>query len=77
MSLGGTTQLGQCRHDSMKGLFRGTDAYPLFPCSFLVTKFTSPLTLQVLGNAKGVLAAIISVYVFLNPVTTTGALPCQ
>ena len=43
----------------------------------MVTKFTSPLTLQVLGNAKGVLAAIISVYVFLNPVTTTGALPCQ
>ena len=43
------------------------------PCSFLVTKYTSPLTLQVLGNAKGVIAAIISIYIFLNPVTVSGA----
>lgn len=40
--------------------------------SFLVTKYTSPLTLQVLGNAKGVIAAIVSVYIFLNPVTVSG-----
>jgi hypothetical protein len=40
--------------------------------SFLVTKYTSPLTLQVLGNAKGVIAAIISILIFLNPVTVSG-----
>ncbi|CAI5978699.1 unnamed protein product [Closterium sp. NIES-65] len=34
--------------------------------NFLVTKHTSALTLQVLGNAKGVVAAIISVLVFRN-----------
>ncbi|GAX74032.1 hypothetical protein CEUSTIGMA_g1482.t1 [Chlamydomonas eustigma] len=49
-------------------------AYFVNLTNFMVTKFTSPLTQQVLGNAKGVLAAIISVFVFLNPVTTTGVL---
>ncbi|KAK9837287.1 hypothetical protein WJX81_003509 [Elliptochloris bilobata] len=37
--------------------------------NFLVTKHTSALTLQVLGNAKGVVAATISVLLFHNPVT--------
>ena len=41
-------------------------------CSFLVTKQTSALTLQVLGNAKGVLGAGISVALFRNPVTLNG-----
>ncbi|GJP31911.1 hypothetical protein CLOM_g16313 [Closterium sp. NIES-68] len=40
--------------------------------NFLVTKHTSALTLQVLGNAKGVVAAIISVLVFRNVVTVMG-----
>lgn len=37
--------------------------------NFLVTKYTSALTLQVLGNAKGVVAVIASVICFRNPVT--------
>mmetsp|Transcript_13757 Transcript_13757/g.29598 ORF Transcript_13757/g.29598 Transcript_13757/m.29598 type:complete len:373 (+) Transcript_13757:157-1275(+) len=49
-------------------------AYAVNLTNFLVTKYTSPLTLQVLGNAKGVVAAFVSVLVFLNPVTVTGAL---
>ena len=40
--------------------------------NFLVTKSTSALTLQVLGNAKGAVAVIISVLLFRNPVTTNG-----
>uniref|UniRef100_A0A7R9W0I2 Sugar phosphate transporter domain-containing protein n=1 Tax=Chlamydomonas euryale TaxID=1486919 RepID=A0A7R9W0I2_9CHLO len=42
--------------------------------NFLVIKYTSPLTMQVLGNAKGVVAAIVSVFVFHNPVTVSGVL---
>ena len=37
-----------------------------------MTKQTSALTLQVLGNAKGVLGAGISVALFKNSVTLTG-----
>ncbi|GLJ44974.1 hypothetical protein SUGI_0946700 [Cryptomeria japonica] len=37
-----------------------------------VTKHTSPLTLQVLGNAKAAVAAVISVLIFKNPVTVMG-----
>lgn len=40
--------------------------------NFLVTFFTSALTLQVLGNAKGVVAAFVSVLLFKNPVTAQG-----
>jgi drug/metabolite transporter (DMT)-like permease len=40
--------------------------------NFLVTKHCGALTLQVLGNAKGVIAAVISVFVFHNPVTFLG-----
>ncbi|KAL7194446.1 hypothetical protein ACSBR1_034795 [Camellia fascicularis] len=36
---------------------------------FLVTKHTSALTLQVLGNAKGVVTVVISILLFRNPVT--------
>lgn len=42
--------------------------------NFLVTKYTSALTLQVLGNAKGVLATFISVLIFKNKVTLVGLL---
>lgn len=37
--------------------------------NFLVTKYTSALTLQVLGNAKGVVAVVISILLFRNPVS--------
>lgn len=40
--------------------------------NFLVTKFCGALTLQVLGNAKGVIAAIVSVLIFRNPVSIVG-----
>ena len=42
--------------------------------NFVVTKRTSPLTLHVLGNAKGVFATVVSVAVFRNPVSGVGAL---
>ncbi|KAL6997541.1 UDP-URONIC ACID TRANSPORTER 1 [Sarracenia purpurea var. burkii] len=40
--------------------------------NFLVTKHTSALTLQVLGNAKGAVAVVISILLFQNPVTIVG-----
>ncbi|RXH81394.1 hypothetical protein DVH24_034815 [Malus domestica] len=40
--------------------------------NFLVTKHTSALTLQVLGNAKGAVAVVISILLLKNPVTVTG-----
>lgn len=42
--------------------------------NFLVTRYTSALTLQVLGNAKGVLATFISVLIFKNKITVIGLL---
>ncbi|KAL0708225.1 hypothetical protein Bca4012_074651 [Brassica carinata] len=47
-------------------------AYSANLLNFLVTKHTSALTLQVLGNAKGVVAVVISVLLFRNPVTVMG-----
>jgi len=44
-------------------------AYFVNLTNFLVTKYTSALTLQVLGNAKGVVAVVVSVLCFRNPVT--------
>jgi drug/metabolite transporter (DMT)-like permease len=40
--------------------------------NFMVTKCTSPLTLQVLGNAKGAVAVVVSILLFRNPVSSTG-----
>lgn len=40
--------------------------------NFFVTKFTSALTLQVLGNMKGIVATIVSVCVFHNQVNIYG-----
>jgi drug/metabolite transporter (DMT)-like permease len=39
--------------------------------NFLVTRYTSALTLQVLGNAKGVFTTALSIFVFQNPYTVT------
>lgn len=47
-------------------------AYGANLLNFLVTKHTSALTLQVLGNAKGAVAVVISILLFRNPVTFTG-----
>ncbi|KAI3750312.1 hypothetical protein L2E82_20946 [Cichorium intybus] len=49
-----------------------TMAYAANLTKFLVTKHTSALTLQVLGNVKGVVAVIISILIFRNPVTPLG-----
>ncbi|KAL1549927.1 UDP-URONIC ACID TRANSPORTER 1 [Salvia divinorum] len=49
-----------------------TMAYGANLCNFLVTKHTSALTLQVLGNAKGAVAVVISILIFRNPVTLIG-----
>ncbi|KAL1813538.1 hypothetical protein ACET3Z_023603 [Daucus carota] len=47
-------------------------AYSANLTNFLVTKHTSALTLQVLGNAKGAVAVVISILLFRNPVTFQG-----
>uniref|UniRef100_A0A0A9FH30 Sugar phosphate transporter domain-containing protein n=1 Tax=Arundo donax TaxID=35708 RepID=A0A0A9FH30_ARUDO len=49
-------------------------AYFVNLTNFLVTKHTSPLTLQVLGNAKGAVAVVVSILIFRNPVTFVGML---
>eukprot|EP00793_Prasinoderma_coloniale_P001113 PRCOL_00006104-RA len=50
-------------------LLNGCAAYLVNLSNFLVTKYTSALTLQVLGNAKGAFAVFVSVLIFQNPVT--------
>mmetsp|Transcript_66088 Transcript_66088/g.123275 ORF Transcript_66088/g.123275 Transcript_66088/m.123275 type:complete len:346 (-) Transcript_66088:101-1138(-) len=45
----------------------GLNACFLNIANFLVTKYTSPVTLQVLGNVKSCLAIAISVMIFRNP----------
>ncbi len=49
-------------------------AYFVNLTNFLVTRHTSALTLQVLGNAKGVIAAGVSVLLFKNQLTSLGVL---
>lgn len=53
-------------------LFNSLLAFLVNLTNFLVTKYTSALTLQVLGNAKGAVAVVISILIFRNPVSVTG-----
>jgi len=53
-------------------LFNSTLAYFVNLTNFLVTKNTSALTLQVLGNAKGAVAVVISILIFKNAVSVIG-----
>lgn len=53
-------------------LLNSLTAYFVNLTNFLVTKHTSALTLQVLGNAKGVVATVVSIALFRNPVSTAG-----
>ncbi|KAF1881306.1 hypothetical protein Lal_00023342 [Lupinus albus] len=53
-------------------LLNSVTAYAANLTNFLVTKHTSALTLQVLGNAKGAVAVVISILLFKNPVTVIG-----
>ncbi|KAK3128126.1 hypothetical protein QOZ80_7AG0582910 [Eleusine coracana subsp. coracana] len=55
-------------------LINSSLAYFVNLTNFLVTKHTSALTLQVLGNAKGAVAVVISILIFRNPVSVTGML---
>ncbi|XP_044480167.1 probable sugar phosphate/phosphate translocator At3g11320 [Mangifera indica] len=55
-------------------LFNSALAYFVNLTNFLVTKHTSALTLQVLGNAKGAVAVVVSILIFKNPVSVTGML---
>ncbi|GLJ39805.1 hypothetical protein SUGI_0813620 [Cryptomeria japonica] len=47
-------------------------AYLVNLTNFLVTKHTSALTLQVLGNAKGAVAVVVSIILFRNPISFIG-----
>eukprot|EP00271_Cylindrocystis_brebissonii_P004118 TRINITY_DN15585_c0_g1_i1.p1 TRINITY_DN15585_c0_g1~~TRINITY_DN15585_c0_g1_i1.p1 ORF type:complete len:345 (+),score=60.18 TRINITY_DN15585_c0_g1_i1:431-1465(+) len=53
-------------------LLNSAMAYFVNLTNFLVTKHTSALTLQVLGNAKGAVAVVVSILIFRNPVTVLG-----
>ncbi|RID80777.1 hypothetical protein BRARA_A03413 [Brassica rapa] len=55
-------------------LFNSALAYFVNLTNLLVTKHTSALTLQVLGNAKGAVAVVVSILIFKNPVSMTGML---
>lgn len=68
-----TVSLGvEHRYMTILLLLNSAMAYGANLCNFLVTKHTSALTLQVLGNAKGAVAVVISILLFRNPVTFTG-----
>ncbi|XP_016207750.1 probable sugar phosphate/phosphate translocator At3g11320 [Arachis ipaensis] len=53
-------------------LFSSSLAYFVNLTNFLVTKHTSALTLQVLGNAKGAVAVVVSILIFKNPISMIG-----
>ena len=53
-------------------LFNSALAYFVNLTNFMVTKHTSALTLQVLGNAKGAVAVVISILIFKNAVSVIG-----
>ncbi|KAK1377959.1 putative sugar phosphate/phosphate translocator [Heracleum sosnowskyi] len=55
-------------------LFNSVLAYFVNLANFLVTKHTSALSLQVLGNAKGAVAVVVSILIFKNPVSVIGML---
>lgn len=54
-------------------LFNSFLAYFTNLTNFLVTRYTSALTLQVLGNAKGVFTTVLSIAIFQNPYTAASA----
>lgn len=55
-------------------LLTALNAWFLSVANFLVTYYTSPVTLQVLGNVKTCLSIIVSVTIFRNPLTTNQCL---
>ncbi|PWA88771.1 hypothetical protein CTI12_AA118420 [Artemisia annua] len=53
-------------------IFNSSLAYFVNLTNFLVMKHTSALTLQVLGNARGAVAIVVTILIFRNPVSVTG-----
>jgi len=51
-------------------------AFGLNITNFLVTQYTSAVTLQVLGNAKNIITIVLSVWLFGNAVSYTSAVGC-
>ena len=71
-----TATAAACRRSTGFAIFLLANAalsYVVNLTNFVVTKRTSPLTLHVLGNAKGVFATVVSVAVFKNPVSSVCA----
>ena len=66
---------GACRRWSLVFL-SGFVAFFLNLCNFVVTKRTSAVTLQVLGNVKVVISIGVSLLIFGNPVSTFSAAGC-
>lgn len=69
------TMLSNCKSSHIFGfvlILNCSIAFLVNLSNFMVTKCTSPLTLQVLGNAKGAVAVIVSILLFRNPVSSTG-----
>mmetsp|Transcript_13331 Transcript_13331/g.31553 ORF Transcript_13331/g.31553 Transcript_13331/m.31553 type:complete len:339 (+) Transcript_13331:190-1206(+) len=54
--------------------FNIISAFSVNLCQLLVTKFVGAVAMQVLGIFKGVCAAILSIFIFHNPVTVGSAL---
>mmetsp|Transcript_8431 Transcript_8431/g.24711 ORF Transcript_8431/g.24711 Transcript_8431/m.24711 type:complete len:233 (-) Transcript_8431:62-760(-) len=63
-------------HVLLMVLLSGVIAFALNLCNFLVTKYTSAVTLQVLGNIKVVLSIALSLVVFGNPLSTMSIMGC-
>lgn len=57
-------------------LLSGLVAFFLNICNFLVTKCTSAVALQVLGNVKVVISIVVSLFIFGNEVSTSSILGC-
>jgi len=69
------TMLSNCKSSRIFGFVLVVNcsiAFLVNLSNFMVTKCTSPLTLQVLGNAKGAVAVVVSILLFRNPVSSTG-----
>jgi len=53
-------------------VFNSALSYFVNLTNFLVTKHMGALTMQVLGNVKGVVAVVVSILIFQNPVSVSG-----
>jgi drug/metabolite transporter (DMT)-like permease len=63
-------------HVGVAVLASGAIAFLLNVCNFLVTQYTSAVTLQVLGNVKVVISIAISLLIFGNALSPWSAVGC-